>query len=294
MKSDFYKNEVKEGHEIKRIDYLARVFSFVAWNLKKPFFSSKKVRQALSMAVDTKRLIQQNLNGQGVPITGQFFCLSSAYDPSVKPYPYDPDEAKRMLRQEGWFDSDGDGIIDKEIDGKRVPFRFSLTYYVKNPVTRANVELISTLLRQIGIDCQLNGVDLADLSAITDDKSFDAYFLAWQLGTPPEDPEQMWHSQGATLKGSSNTIGFANPEADAIIERLKVESNEEERVKLYHRFDALLYDEAPYVFLYTPKRTLVYWSWLKNIFVPQDRQDLIPGADVEEPSLVHGWKENGR
>jgi peptide/nickel transport system substrate-binding protein len=294
MKSPFYEKEKSKGNEIKRIEYPYRAFAYIGWNQKKPFFKNKKVRQALSLAIDTKRLIQQNLNGQGVQISGPFFYFSSAYDASLPPYPYDPDQAKRMLAEAGWIDSDGDGIIDKEIDGKRVPFRFSLTYYVKNPVSRANVELVSTLLRQIGIDCVLNGVDLADLSASIDDKSFDAYYLAWQLTPPPEDPEQVWHSQGANVKGSSNTIAFANPEADKIIELLKYEANPEERTKLYHRFDALIYDEAPYAFLYTPKTTLVYWSWLKNVFVPKDRQDLIPGADVEQPSPIHGWKIGGR
>ena len=293
MKSPFYQKEKAKGNEIKRIEYPYRAFAYIGWNQKKPFFKNKKVRQALSFAIDTKRLIQQNLNGQGIQISGPFFCFSSAYDSSLPPYPYDPDQAKRMLAEAGWIDSDGDGIIDKEIDGKRVPFRFSLTYYVKNPVSRANVELVSTLLRQIGIDCVLNGVDLADLSASIDDKSFDAYYLAWQLTPPPEDPEQVWHSQGANLKGSSNTIGFANHEADKIIELLKYEADPEERMKLYHRFDALIYDEAPYAFLYTPKTTLVYWSWLKNVFVPKDRQDIIPGADSEQPSPTHGWKAIG-
>lgn len=294
MDSSFYKREKEKGHEIKRIEYPYRAFAYIGWNQKKPFFTNKKVRQALSFAIDTKRLIQQNLNGQGIQISGPFFCFSSAYDSSLPPYPYDPDQARRMLAEAGWIDSDGDGIIDKEIDGKRVPFRFSLTYYVKNPVSRANVELISTLLRQIGIDCVLHGVDVADLSATIDDKSFDAYYLAWQLTPPPEDAEQVWHSQGATVKGSSNTIGFANPEADKIIELLKYEADPEVREKLYHRFDALIYDEAPYAFLYTPKTTLVYWSWLKNVFVPKDHQDIIPGADVEQPSVIHGWKIGGR
>ena len=292
LQSPFYNKEKAKGHAVERLDYLARAFSYIGWNVKRPLFSSKKVRQALAMAVDRRRLIQQNLNGQGIEISGPFFYLSSAYDQTVQPWPYDPDEAKRLLAEEGWIDATGSGVLEKIIDGERVPFRFTLTYYVKNPNTRANVELVASQLRHIGIDCLPNGVDVADISAAMDDKNFDAYYLAWGFSAPPENPEQVWHSRGANEKGSSNTIGFENKEADRLIELLLYEDNPEERQKLYHQFHALIHDEAPYLFLYNPKTTLVYWNWLHNIFIPKERQDLIPGATVEEPSLIHGWKKN--
>lgn len=290
LESPFYKNEKAQGREVKHLEYLARVFSYVGWNELKPYFTSKKVRQALAQAIDYKRLIKQNLSGQAMEITGPFFPLTSAYDSSIAPWPYDPDRSMRILAEEGWYDSDGDGIIDKEIDGIRVPFQFSLTYYVKNSISRANVELISTYLKQIGIDCRLNGVDIADLSAQCDDKSFDALYMAWQLGTPPEDPEQIWHSKGAYEKGSSNSIGFANEEVDRLIEALNFEWDLKKRDSLYHQLHALLYDQAPYAFLFTPYTHLVYWNWLDGIFIPKDHQELIPGADVDQPSVIHAWR----
>jgi peptide/nickel transport system substrate-binding protein len=291
LESPFYEKEKAKGHEVKRIDYLARVFTYIGWNEKRPYFESKKVRQALAQAIDYKRLIQQNLNGQAVEITGPFFCLSASYDKSLPPWPYDPDNSRRLLAEDGWVDSTGSGYLDKVIDGKRTPFRFSITYYVKNAISKANVELIATLLREIGIDCRVNGVDVADLSAQCDDKSFDALYLSWQLSSPPEDPEQIWSSRGANEKGSSNLIGFSNPEADKLIEELKFESDLKKREVLYHRLHALIYDEAPYAFLYTPYVNLVYWNWLDGMFVPRERQDLIPGADVEQPYIINTWKK---
>src|SRR6202042_815557 len=111
---------------------------------------------------------------------------------SIVPLPFNPLLARRSLEEEGWVDTDGDGIIDKLIDGVRTPFRFTLIYYVKNSTTKAICEYISTALKEVGIDCRLNGVDLADLSSQFDDKSFDALCSAWSLGTPPEDPRQLW------------------------------------------------------------------------------------------------------
>lgn len=289
LQSAPYQKQAQEGLQIKRLDYLARSYNYIGWNEANPLFNSKKVRQALTMAIDRERIIRQNLNGMGVQTTGTFFPYSPSYDAHLKPYPFDPDQARQLLQQEGWYDSDGDGIIDKLINGKRVPFRFNLTYYVKNPTTKAICDYVATALKQIGIDCNPNGVDIADLSAIFEDKSFDAVLMGWTLGTPPEDPKQLWYSTGAKEKGSSNAIGFANTEVDRIIDQLEYEYDPEKRIKLYHRFDAIIYEEAPYTFLYTPKITLAYRNYLQNVFIPADRQDLIPGANVGEPQSSIFW-----
>jgi peptide/nickel transport system substrate-binding protein len=284
-----YQKQEKLGLGIKRLDYIDRSYSYIGWNQAKIWFRSKKVRQALTLAIDRNRIIRQNLNGMGMQTTGTFFPFSPSYDPSLKPYPYDPEKALQLLHEEGWFDSTGTGILDKMIEGQRVPFKFTLTYYVKNQTTKAIVEYISTALKEIGILCKMDGVDLADLTSAFEDKNFDAIFLAWSLGTPPEDPKQLWYSTGAKEKGSSNAVGFANAEVDKIIDQLTYEYDVKKRNELYHRFDAIIYDEAPYTFLYTPKAALAYRDYLQNVFIPADRQDLIPQANVGEPISSLFW-----
>ena len=284
-----YQLQAKEGLGINRLDYLARSYQYIGWNEANPLFNQARVRRALTIAIDRERIIRQNLNGMGVQTTGTFFPFSPSYDRTIQPYPFDPELAKKMLAEEGWTDSDGDGIIDKVIDGKRTPFSFTMTYYVKNPTTKAIGDYVSTAFKEIGIECKLSGVDIADLSGITEDKSFDAIIYGWALGTPPEDPKQLWYSAGATEKGSSNMIGFSNAEADKIIEALEYESDYDKRIALYHRFDAIIHEEAPYTFLYAPKTTLVYRDYLQNVFIPAERQDLIPGANVGEPQPSIFW-----
>jgi peptide/nickel transport system substrate-binding protein len=202
-------------------------------------------------------------------------------------------QAKHLLEEEGWYDRSGNGVIEKEINGEIVPFVFKLTYYVKNPTTKSICEYISTALKDVGIKCLLNGVDIADLSASMDDKSFDAYYLGWVLGAPPEDIRQIWYSKGAKEKGSSNSIGFSNPEVDKLVEALEFEDNVEKRNQLYHRFDAIIHEEAPYTFLFTPKIAMLYRENVHNVFLPIDRQDLVPGADVAEPDSSIFWLSIG-
>lgn len=289
LQSAPYQEQKRQHLAIQRLDYLGRSYNYVGWNQARPLFNNRKVRQALTLAIDRERIIRQNLNGMGVQTTGTFFPYSPSYDNNLKPYPFDPHRARQLLQEEGWYDTDGDGVIDKIVDGKRIPFAFTLTYFVKNPTTKSICEYIATALKEIGIDCNPNGVDMADLSALFEDKDFDAVFLGWALGSPPEDPKQLWDSSGAKQKGSSNAIGFANEEVDKIIEQLQYESDPQKRIDLYHRFNAIIYEEAPYTFLYAPKIALIYRDYLQNVFIPADRQDLIPGANVGEPQPNIFW-----
>lgn len=293
LKSPVYAAQEKSGLSIKELNYLAQQYAYIGWNQAKPFFKTKKVRQALTMAIDRKRIVREYLNGRGEEITGTFFRNSPSYDKSIVPFPFDLYKARQYLEEEGWYDSDGDGVIDKLIDGKRVPFKFTLTYYVQDPIRKSICEYVVTALKEVGIQCQLNGVDIADLTAMFDDKNFDAISLNWGLGTPPENPRQLWYSVGAKEKGSSNTVGFANAEVDAIIDQLDYEYDKAKRIELYHRFDRILYEEQPYTFLFSPKANFLYREYLQNVFIPAERQELIPGADIASPDSSVFWIKTG-
>lgn len=274
----------EQPYPIKQLEYITRAYSYIGWNQNRELFKNKMVRRALTMAIDRDRIIRQSLNGLGIPIHGTFYVFSPNNNPNIQPWPFDPIQAKKILAEEGWVDTDRDGIIDK--DGK--PFKFSLNYFVKNQTSKAIAEYVQTALKEVGIEVALNGLDLADITKQFEDKDFDALMMAWALGAPPEDPRQLWHSSQADLKGSSNAIGFRNSEADEIIDRLEFEFDPEARIKLYHRFDEILHEQQPYTFLFTPKERLLYRSYLKNIFLPNEE---IPGANIGEPDMSVSWIE---
>lgn len=289
QKSELYADQLKKGQAVQRLDYVDRSYIYIGWNEARSLFGNQAIRQAMTLAIDRQRIIAQNLRGLGVEVTGPFFYTSKAYDNQIKPWPFDPEEALQTLEKAGWSDRRGTGILEKLIDGKPKPFAFSLTYYVKNPTSLAIGEYVSLALKEIGIDCRLNGVDIADLSAVFDDRSFDALLLGWTFGSPPEEPRQLWSSAGAKQKGSSNAIGFANSEVDRIIDELDYEYDAKRRETLYHQFDAIIHKEAPYTFLFTPKVVFLYRNTLQNVWIPSERQDLVPGADVAEPQPNIFW-----
>lgn len=289
LKGDLYQKQKENGAQIHYVRYLYRAYNYIGWNMNKELFKSRKVRKALDMAINRQKLISQNLNNLASAITGPFFYNSPSYDKSITPAISDHLQAISLLEEEGWFDSDGDGVREKQIGSERVPFRFKLTYYVHNEISKRNCEMIASYLKPLGIDCQTQGVDENDLSTAMDEKSFDAIYMGWALGIPPEDPRQLWHSKGASQKGSSNLVAFSNARADAIIEELTYTIDPGKRKKLYHEMHQLLYREAPYSFLYSPEQIFLYRDRIQNVFLPEKRQDLIPGAQVAEPQPEIFW-----
>lgn len=287
--SSAYLEQVKAGSAIKELVYPGRAFAYIGWNMKRPLFSNPKVRQAMTYAIDRPRIIKEIMNGMGNELSSPFSFYSAAYDRELKPYPFDPAKAKAILAEEGFADFDGDGYLEKKTDQGMLKASFYLTYYVKNVITKAIVESVATSLKEIGVQVIPKGVDIADLSAAMDEKDFDAYFMAWANEDPPEDITQIWHSSGAVAKGSSNTIGYANPVVDKIAEQLTYEDNPEKRQKLYYEFDRIIYDEQPYTLMYSPIYKMLYREQLQNVFLPVDRKDLIPNANVSEPIPSAFW-----
>ncbi len=292
--SPIYQQQKENGEAIFEINYLGRMFGYIGWNEKNPLFKSAKVRRALTLAIDRQRIVSQILNGEAIETTGTFAPNSPHKDPDLTPWPYDPQEARELLAEEGFTDRSGRGILEKEIDGDWIPFRFTVNYYVNNETYKAIASYLVTALKEVGIQVDTYGLDVADLTAKMDDKDFDAMMMFWTFGTPPEDPRQLWHSKLADEKGSSNIISFQNSEVDQIIDQLDYEDDPSARKELYWRFCQVLHEEQPYTFLFVPKQRLLYREYVQNVFIPADRQDLIPGANVEEPQSSAFWIKKTR
>ncbi|ESN89292.1 oligopeptide transport system, binding protein [Chlamydia suis MD56] len=293
MKTSAYKEQVARGEAILEKNSSDRSYSYIGWNCLSLFFKNRAVRQAMNMLIDRERIIEQCLDGRGSVISGPFSLCSPSYNRNVEGWQYSPEEASRKLEEEGWIDADGDGIREKVIDGVVVPFRFRLCYYVKSVTARTIAEYVATVCKEVGIECCLLGLDMADYSQALEEKNFDAILSGWCLGTPPEDPRSLWHSEGALEKGSANAVGFCNEEVDRIIEQLSYEYNPDKRQELYHRFHEVIHEESPYAFLYSRQYSLVHKEYVKNIFIPTEHQDLIPGAQDETVNLSMMWVDRG-
>lgn len=225
--------------------YLASSYTYVGYNQKRELFKDKRVRQALTYAIDREEIIEGVLLGLGQPAHGSYKPGTWPYNPNVPQYPFDPQRARDLLKEAGWEDRDGDGILDK--DGK--PFQFALITNQGNAQRIQSGEIIQRRLQDIGIDVTLRVLEWATfLKNFIDIGNFDACILGWNI-PPDPDSYNVWHSS-KTGKGQLNFIGFSHPEVDALLEEGRRLLDQGERQKVYHRFQEILAEEQPYTFLY--------------------------------------------
>lgn len=224
-------------------------YTYIGWNEKVDLFQDVRVRRALTHAINRKEIVKYLLYDLGVISTGPFPPQMWYCNPEVKPLEYDPDLARKLLKEAGWEDRDGDGILDK--DGK--PFRFTLITNNGN-VLRENVSvLVQRQLREVGIDVKIS---LYEWAVFIRDKintrDFDACVLGWSLSLDP-DSYEIWHS--SQIEKGFNFTAYRNPEVDRLIELGRTEYDKEKRKEYYFKMHELIAEDQPYTFLYVGEGT---------------------------------------
>lgn len=240
-------NDDKFKRNFNKYKYLANGYAYLGFNLKDPRFSDKRVRKAISYAIDKEEIIKVALLGLGEPATGPYKPGTWQYNPDVERYDYDPEKSKGLLETAGWVDSDGDGILDK--DG--VPFVFTIVTNQGNDLRSKTAEIIQQRLKDIGIVVKIRIIEWAAfLSEYVKPKKFEAIILGWNILQDP-DLYDVWHSSKIG-PDELNHVYFENDEVDSLLEEGRKVFDTEERKKYYFRIQEILADEAPYVFLYVP------------------------------------------
>jgi peptide/nickel transport system substrate-binding protein len=243
-----------------KLSYFRPNYSFIGWNLRKPFFSDKLVRQAMTHLVDRELILQKILFDLGAVVTNPFYINSPEYNKSITPYPYDPKKAYELLQQAGWTDTNGNGIRDK--DGVEFKFEFLI------PAGSETGEKIATILKEeldkTGISMDIRKTEWAVFTTRLNEHNFDAVTLAWSMGVE-SDPYQIWSSTQAD-KGS-NFVGFVNEEADRLIEAARKEFDRDKRIEMYRRFAEIVHEEQPYTFMFCNKSTVAVNKRFENVVV---------------------------
>jgi len=238
------------------------VYIFIAWNNKSPLFSDKKVRWALSYAIDRQTMIDKIVYGMGTKVQSPVFIESKYYNNDLPVIEYSPEKAKELLTEAGWKDTDGDGIIDKVIDGKKTDFKFTFINN-NNPKRKKVMLVIIESLRQLGIQADLQEYEWSVFLEKTKKHEYDACYSAWQLSVTPEDPYQIWHSTQSEGEGS-NFISYNNPESDKLIEQNRMEFDDNKRMEILKKWQQIIYDDQPTTFLWTEPSRFIYSDRFRN------------------------------
>jgi peptide/nickel transport system substrate-binding protein len=254
--NDFFK---KNYHKYR---YPSFGYTYLGYNLSDPKFKDKRVRQALNYAVNKEEIIDAIFFGLARVTTGPFMRDSWAYNNDVLPAPFDPARAKKLLEEAGWKDSNGDGWLDK--DGKS--FEFTLLINQGNLERLRTAEMIQKYMKAVGIRMKIRVLEWSSMiGEFINKRRFEAVLMGWFLSRDP-DCFDIWHSS-KTREGEFNFIGYANPEVDKLLVEGRRIFDESKRAEIYHRIHELIYDDQPYMFLYSGEILPIVSSRFRGIEV---------------------------
>ena len=258
-----------------------RTYSYMGFNLQRALFKDKRVRWAISHAVDRQALIDGVLLGFGKPVSGPYVPVMECYDPGVQPVPYDLAKAAKLLDEAGWKPGPK-GLREK--GGQ--PFKFRIVVSQGSDVGQKVVLILQQQLAKVGIRAEIESYEWSTfLSNYVNKRNFDAVVMGWQFDLDP-DQYAIWHSS-QTGEEQFNFISYNNPEVDRLMEEGRTTMDWQKRVAIYRRFHRIIAADQPYCFLFAgdslqarsrklqgvkPWDVGLYRFWYRDWYVPKSLQ----------------------
>ncbi|MBN2382636.1 peptide-binding protein [bacterium] len=248
-------------------------YSVIAWNAdgSNPFFTEMNLRRAMTLAIDRTSIIKKLLLGLADICTGPFSPYSWGYDHTVKPYPFDLEQARQIIDLAGWTDTDHDGIRDK--NGSAL--KFTLMIQNNNRQIEQIASMVQFNLEKLGIIMEIARFENAAFIDNLMKKNFQAALVSLNLSVDP-DAYQILHS--SQIKAGFNLTSYKNSDVDTLLEQARSVFDQEMRTQFYHKIHQIIHTEQPYTFLFTQPQLFLFDKRVKNIKAsPQPLYLYFPG-----------------
>ncbi len=249
---------IEADPDLRLLSHIPRIFFFVQWNVTRPLFADKKVRRALTLGIDRQEIVDSLYYGYASVAHSVFPSNHWVHNQDLEPWPYDPGQAKALLAEQGWVDSDGDGILDR--DGQA--FSFDLVTNSESQIRVDLLVIIQEQLKRIGVDVRTRSMEFNALLTPLAKHDFDAVMAGLAIDTSL-NVEYFFHTNG--IDAGYNWGAYSNPEMDRLIEEANAQIDVLAGKPLYDRLQELLHEELPMIFLYEQQRLTGVNNNLKGV-----------------------------
>ncbi|MES1241141.1 MAG: ABC transporter substrate-binding protein [Acidobacteriota bacterium] len=241
---------IKADPRLDVIGYWFRLYVSLVWNSHNPLFADPEVRRALTMAIDRQKIVD-TVYPDGTGRVGVSPIVQSvwAFDQTLKPLPYDPAGARRILESKGWKDTDGDGILDK--GGK--PFAFTLISNAGNQQRNDAGVMVQDQLRKVGIRAEPRVVEFNSLVSQAVEGKFEAMIFGFQMDTSLDMTAQF----GSKSTEDGNFGSYNNPEFDRLMVEAMSKPDIRDSKPILDRIQQILHRDQPVTFLWESQRLSV-------------------------------------
>ena len=237
---------------------------------KLSWFTNPFFRRAISHAIDREGISYLVYNGLAKPLYSPITPANRPYfEEGLFPeYEYDLDKAKGILKELGFEDRDGDGILE---DPEGNDLKFTLITNAGNKERETIGNIIKEDLKKIGIEVHFQPIDFNSLvSRITAPPyEWEAVIIGLTGSMDPHFGRNVWHSSGQ--------LHMWNPrqekpqteweaKIDELIDRGATEIDFEKRVEIYREMYRIISEVQPMIYIATPKSLLASYDRFGNLF----------------------------
>ncbi len=232
---------------------LSRIFGVFFNQNVNTLLADIKVREALSMAVDRRAIVENVLLGYGVPIDsplpvgllGESATTTAAAVPEA-----DMAGAAALLEKDGW-QKGPDGIYAKKFS-KTSTKTLSLSIYTADaPDLKQAADMVEKAWAELGVDVTVKVFEPSDLyQNVIRTRNYDALLFGEAIGKD-DDLYAFWHSSERNAPGL-NVAMYANTHADRLLEGIRAATSSEARADLESELQSEIESDVPAVFLYSP------------------------------------------
>ncbi|MGH7321074.1 MAG: ABC transporter substrate-binding protein [Candidatus Rokuibacteriota bacterium] len=225
---------------------------FYGLNTRMKPLDDRRVRQALTHAINRDAVIEEAFQGRFSPARGILPPGTQGFNPRLRGHAYDPNRARELLAEAGY--PGGQGLPPLAIwSGAKL-----------EALTR-EFEMVGKDLAAIGIRLEVHYLtDWPQFSKMLDERKFPAFLYAWYADVPEPDNflSKLFHSAGPR-----NFFGYVNRAVDDLLARARGERDVERRVEFYRRAEQLVLDDAPVIPFYHHTYERVFQPYVRSVEV---------------------------
>jgi peptide/nickel transport system substrate-binding protein len=237
---------------------------YVGFNTQKEPFDNVKVRQAISMAIEREAIIKGVYNGVGTLANAAMSPQVFGHSENVKPYEYDPNSAKELLKEAGF---------EKGLE---------LTLITSDRKERINMaEVIQSQLKGIGIKVNIQVLEYGAYIEAVDTGEQDMFIGGWGNATGDGDYNQYNLFHSASHGSPGNHFYYTNEKVDDLIEQAREEVDPEVRKKIYEEAMTIEMEEAVYIPIRNYEHLAVYNNEVKDFWLSAANYLMVNGATIE-------------
>jgi peptide/nickel transport system substrate-binding protein len=208
---------------------------YIGFQCEKPPFDDKRVRQALNYGTDKETIIKELLLGNGkvadAPMAPGIFAYAAQ-----TPYSYDPEKAQSLLKEAG-------------VQGGQIELIVLKGLYTKGLEV---AQAVAAQWQKLGFTVSVNDMEVARTREVRAAGTFDTFFAGWVTMSRDAD-FALWRNFHSTTTGQFRNVSqvrYSNPQVDKLLETGQTSIKDEDRARAYAEAQKIIWDEAPWVFLY--------------------------------------------